>query len=715
MASINHPSSFIYNSTPRSLTTFTRDAPTTIINNSKDYRPVCRDFLNGRCSRTTCKYQHNITLLKSQKPNNTYKAKLPPLFQHMFIPGKGCCFVSIQNFMQQSAYNGLFIINLADIIPPSIISKLLVANDISRLSEQICGLAVEWYDKLQKIINWCLTTTPNFNKNNYEIVFVFDISSSVSDWIVKIGYTPNKIFNTPSLTVHHQDLLSDKLLQILSNTLSELFTEIFTCSSTDSNANKYPFTKMNFIITYMNDELTIINKGCLEMLLGMITLSPNKYISTYFYYNIYYIGLPPNLDIPLMANENQGFIFCSINRSKFINLAMIYSNDDKITYLGDPDINANIQDYISHLAGHNSKLYQNLFEKNDKLAKALANAIPMENIRHKSLIVIGCNLDTEFDKQILAGLKEVVGSIDFTGLGAKSGNNKITTGQNINKTNQQQNQDAKKTGDDCCGSSDNPNGLTMSIILPVVNSADTKNNIGSNFTSRQLNDIMTGLLNGNMFSDGPKTGTSLLPSATVGKIIQNRICTLGLKLTNSADGQLSFTQPWITIPGIEKIKEYGSAPDNKIIILCSSKLTHQFFQDFIGQITTTPGFTKKISANFIDFNINPSLRRCLSYNNYRCLAQANYGDLGGQMAIGTDNTLIKNTKLWRRFNQYISAINPITDATTQFKNSSPSSNCCQCCSCISRNGVGYVKFGHIPYIPKTILDEIKDDSWLPRF
>lgn len=665
-------------------------------NEKIDRRPICRDFLNGRCYRKVCSYQHNVALLKTNQKQHlqAQQQQLPPLFQHMFIPGKGCCFVSLSNYSQQPAFNGLFIINLADIIPTSIFSKLLASttpDKSTRVIEQITSLAGEWNDKLQQIIKWSLSSTPNFNKSNYGLVFIFDISQAVNDWIAKIGYTS------------HQG--TNKLIQYLSNKLTELFTKIFSYSEHQD----YPLKYMNIIVNYMNDELGWINKGCLELLYGMITLSPGKYVSSQFYTNLYYIGLPPNLEKCISSLENKGFIFSSITGAKFINLAMIYTSCADITYMGDIDINSNIQDYNWHLSNkHNSKIYQTLFEKNDTLKKLLLSAMPTHNIRAKSLVIIGCNLDAEFDKQILTGLKEVVGAIDFTGLSAA---HKPLDKSKNGKPDLKPSQD-KKTGDECCPGPSDTSSITMSIILPILNNSGPNVKTGQDNAAVNLNDMMRGLLAGQIPSN----------NLTTCKLIQNRVCTLGVKIITTAAGQLSFSQPWHTIPGIEKIKEYGQQPDNKIIIICSSRLNHSFFQEFIGQITKTPGYTKNISANFIDFNINPSLRSCLSYNNYRAQVQINYGHMNiGQSGGSTDNILIKNSKLWVKFAKHISVINPNFDShpfeTEIPSNISPknTTDCCQCCGCLSRNGVSYVKFGHLPYIPKTILDEIKDDSWIPRF
>jgi hypothetical protein len=655
-----------------------------------------------------------VALLKpptNQEKQTQQQQHLTPLFQHMFIPGKGYCFVSLHNFIQQSAFNGLFIINLADIIPTSIFSKLLTSfepDKSAKVIEQITSLAGSWTNKLQQIIKWSHTSTASFNKSNYGIVFIFDISLAVSDWI---GHKSG----------NHQG--TNKLIQCLSNKLTQLFTEIFCYPEEQLD---YPLKYMNIIINYMNDELAWINKGCIEMLYGMITLSPDKYISTQFYSNIYYIGLPPNLIKYIGSVENKGFIFSSITGAKFINLAMIYTAGTTgidITYLADPEINSNIQAYNWHLSNnHNPKIYQTLFEKNDMLKKIFTSKIPTDNIRPKSLVIIGCNLDVDFDKQILAGLKEVVGAIDFTGLSSAT---TVVRDKKLEK-NQNGKPDVKfsrEPNDECCsGTGGDSSSITMSIILPIMNNPGQNIKTGQDNSANQLNDMMRGLLTGQM----PNTNIT-------SKLIQNRVCTLGLKFIITTDGQLSFTQPWITIPGIEKIKEYGTEPDNKIIIICSSRLNHSFFQDFIGQITKTPGYTKKISANFIDFNINPNLRCCLSYYNYRRQVQANYGNIGQQkkMSDGADNLLIKNTKLWLRFIQHISVINPNFDYNSFPSGSScfsskpgisanvlsadKKTDCCQCCSCLSRNGIGYVKFGNIPYIPKTVLDEIRDDSWIPRF
>lgn len=687
--------------------------------------PICRDFLNGRCFRTNCSYQHKTKLMPAKPLQNQlthedqtntkqyHQIITQPIVSHMFIPKKGGCLISFTNFIQQTAFNGLFICNLADIIPPSIISRLLKSSDsnIESVCDQISVLAEEWADKLQKIIRWTQQSTPEFDKQNFGLVFIFDISSVISDWLSKLCYTHKKINESITNSKTKQHNFTPKII----DSINQLFTILFSQTSAQESVG-YPLSNINILVNYMVDELNLINKGCLEMLIEMITLSPNKYISTQFYYNIYYIGLPPSLDMPLSSPENKGFIFSYITGSKFINLAMIYTTKpSEITFLADIDIGMNITGYITELATHNNKVYQTLFQKTDKLKSALINSIPTHNYRPKSLVIIGCNLDMDFDKQILTGLKEVVGSIDFTHCHP----NKPTVGNTKSDTT---NQSSKKKEDCCNGDDSSSTSFTMSIILPIVNNSATNSGQSTNGASNQLNEMMRELLGGRA------TGSTTNSVITSTKIVQNRVCTIGLNIIHSTDGQLILNQPLQTVAGIEKIKEYGQTPDNRIIIICSARLSHSLFQDIINQITKLPEYPNKISANFIDFNINPSVRGCLAYHNYRTQVQNNYGDMGKMMGTN-DYSLIRNIKLWRRLNSYILDIKPSqqrepsASMNVKYENSNPNSRaksesnaeCCQCCSCISRHGVGYVKFGHLPYIPKTLLDGITDDSWLPRF
>jgi hypothetical protein len=245
----------------------------------------------------------------------------------------------------------------------------------------------------------------------------------------------------------------------------------------------------------------------------------------------------------------------------------------------------------------------------------------------------------------------------------------------------------------------------MSFIMPIYSQ---NSSVGQNPSPIQINDMLQEFLSG-MKSEQLKFITS--------KIIQNQICTIGLNLLTTYDGKQSTKQPFETIPGIEKIKEYGQNPQNKIILVCSPKLTHDFFQEFINQITRTPGYPVKISANFIEYDINPSLRSCLGFHNYRVLTQ-NYlkNPFTGEVPVN------QISKLAVRYMNFIEVINPEyqkhTNQPLQPKLPLPTSDktdCCNCCNCLSRNGIGYCKFGNFPYIPIDTLNEIKDDSWLPRF
>jgi hypothetical protein len=167
-------------------------------------------------------------------------------------------------------------------------------------------------------------------------------------------------------------------------------------------------------------------------------------------------------------------------------------------------------------------------------------------------------------------------------------------------------------------------------------------------SATQFNEMMRDLLGG-MFT-GKLSGNN-----GTTRLIQNQVCTIGINLIKTFAGEISTNQPFDTITGIEKIKEYGADPTNKIIILCSPRMTHEFFSDFIKQITRTPEYPVRISANFIDFDINPSLRKCLAYYNYRMIRNSYNSSLHTEVPI---------TQMCRLHHKFMNYLNSITPCST---------------------------------------------------
>ena len=672
--------------------------------------PICKDFLNGKCSRPKCKYQHVVTLYKPTAPK--------PILNQLFIPGKGHVFINLTNFVQQQQYNGLFLCNLGDIIDSGFLDKLL-AISIPQSGEKLNYfiqknmqamitnevITSKLAQKMQKVIEWTLASSQLFEKTNYSTIFIYDISNSVSNWVFK------------SKLAKHNNI---GVMKYILNCLNMLFTCIYE-SMPQSIAES-----INLYVSYLHDELNLTNRGSLDFIYGLATATPGKYIGNYFNANIYYLGVLPNLDEPISNPVNTGFVYCYLTRTKYINLADILTEHNtgpepsfgsntgpepssEITWQGDIQTGLHINEYNKELSKHNTIVYQNLFEKNSQLKTALGNTIPISNIRTKSLVIIGCNLDVEFDRGLVAGLKETVGSIDFTiitpkhGVGNATKNNASTTSSS-KKTSDSTGSNGPSGG--CCND-DSPTTTTMSVIMPIFGGGSGSGGNSQQPSATQLNEMMRDLLGG-MFT-GKLSGNS---STT--RLIQNRICTIGINLIKTITGEISTNQPFDTITGIEKIKEYGADPTNKIIILCSPRMTHEFFSDFIKQVTHTPGYPARISANFIDFDINPSLRKCLAYHNYRMMCHSYNSSLPKEVPI------TQMCRLHHKFMNYLNSVIPYEFCEKQSnhnesnKKTTPN-ECCTCCSCLSRNGIGYARFGHLPYIPLEQLNQIKGDSWLPRY
>jgi len=672
-------------------------------------KQLCRDYIRGTCSRTKCKFSHNIQIQKSQPPTNKFTTK--PILGQLYIPGKGHIFININNFALQQNYNGIFICNLNDIIPTTTFEHLMNIGSPDQAANEYIINSVQsgcimWTNTIIKIIKWAKHSLATFDKTNYKLVFVYDVNEITNNWILK---------QTKKNQTNNSHLIS--YIQYYINTL---FTILI---------NKLPVdisNEMNIIVNYLQDEFSICNRYLIDFLANMIVSVPNKYISNTFYQNLYYIGKKPNFEHSISANVNKGFIFSYITGCKYIDMNDILL-DNQIIYTGNTEIYDLIMEYSTQLTKHNFKIHEYLFDKNTTLRETILSKIRGSlKPRSKSLVVIGCNLDVDFDKYVLVGLKEVIGSINFAAvLGSKPiipVSETKNTPNTKNITNNPATKLATNSQNTCCD--DNTVSTTnMSIIVPIFSGEE-----GDDIS--QINNIVQNLL-------ANTVSNKLLENKVKSELVYNKICTIGLNLITDIKGNTCINQPFDTILGIEKIKEYGANPDNKIILICSPKLNHKVFEKFIHQITRTPGYPVKITSSFIDYDINPGMRLCLAYNLYRNMISEYY------KPISTEKIPISQiSKLWRRFTNYINIIKPETnqihkstignipqcvssqniatealdtpkDSSTD---SSTDSHCCTCCACLSRNGVGYIKIGNIPYIPMEQLEStLKNDSWLPRF
>lgn len=676
-------------------------------------QPICKDYLNGRCSRIKCKYQHVVTVY-----NPLYEPR--QIISKLFLSGKGNVFINLNNFARQQYHNGLFLCNLGDIISSDFMSKLITLSMTSRYVDKIdpsvnqniralvsAEMAVNnWSQQIQQIINWTTSET-TFNKTNYSTIFIYDICDLIRVWISKINIV--KYNNTC-------------LIKNLQNCLNMMFTCIF------DSLPSHVLDSMNLYVSYLKDELSLGNRGSIEYIYSLISARSDKYVGNHFKSNVYYIGYIPNFDYAIDNQNNLGFRYCCINGLKYLNLSNVLNNvNSDIIELNNTYSDKYMTNYVSELSKHNTLIYQNIFGKNAQLKTALMSSISLDNIRPNTLMIIGCNLDAEFDNKILAGLKDTIGGIDFIKYKEASKSN-ITNAATVKKPN------PLSESDDCCNeepqhpsTTTTTTTTTISIIIPDCDNSTSKTttSVGDpNQQSTQLNDLMRDLLGG-IFE-----GKSIKPN-TPSKLIQHRVCTIGINIIKSINGAISLGQPFDTVVGIEKIKEYGLEPNNKIIILCSPRMTHDFFSDFIKQITQTPGYPTKISANFVEFNINPSLRKCLAYHNYRAMYKQHIN------LVLPDIPIIQMSKLSVKFANYLDCVSKYADnsknmsvvkindtintnnldktsANIQDTQNAQNTQCCKCCSCLSNNGIGYSKFGHFPYIPLEQLKLIDDDSWFPR-
>lgn len=399
-------------------------------------------------------------------------------------------------------------------------------------------------------------------------------------------------------------------------------------------------------------------------------------------------------------------------------------------------------------ARHNARLLMaNMARNRFEIANSYKDMIRLsidDDSRPKHLI-IGVNLDIEFDKYILESLQ-------------KTWDNAIVShASTIDSYMSKRGPVFTNMGMPGSGmSSMFPN---LSMIMDMIDNMDNNTSSISPPKHNRINTIDNNTGNDNnllIFGPNPSPMPIFKSKSTI-KNIKNKsnnsgsngysdkdlctVCTM-----NSPQSTVGNNPPceinYVHIPygikpnqlnNVDCIKQFkfdSVNGHNRINVMRGSALTYDLFKDISTHIINHNKYPSNIQARFFDFQINTRLRLALGYKVYLTLLDKTLSNLGMPS--------VESSYLYFRFQQWCRWIKSSTNASSQEHNDSDNPSittdcfsnsnsdggkanmkCCQCCKCVSQRDIQYYTFGHLPLLSTKLISEINVDDnpsfWTPRF
>jgi hypothetical protein len=591
-----------------------------------------------------------------------------------------CCY-NFDNIVNRVNIDGIMLINLNDIISAKWVGNVLKNKSLSP-SSQI--QLPEWH-----IISSDETVNPDFNiqivasklkeisNRNIELILYLD----VSDQINYIYRTQPNDYLLLQIIINIGHIFAG-ITQEFNKCLSQ--TQSVSSESSVSSENQLSFS---YITCIQKDGFQLRCNGINPFIKSFITSSVN-YIGKNFDKNIYLTGLKHQINYNNMAHHtNSNIIACLANNYKFISMRHLYVlktdklplNNEFNTYKHDAVI------LMKHIQDKKKELITVLKSVKTQAKQTIENIIDVNNT--SSNIIIGMNLDMEFDLQIYNGIQHILENLKYS----PPSSEKKNSSQSLNPF-------ASTFGSNSVKNIEDDNtGVTVefkliSILDLMSNGTDI--NVPNSFFSSNMGIQKKSVCVTYIPINIPNVNS--LPNhilQNISKNIAKDIYTLDTVISKGVKGK-------------------------KIFVLTGNNLTFDNFKKIIACITDK----KQIGSNcnpfkskYINFEINPYLRCGMAYYNYMTIANT--------VALTTSETkesfYIKNARHYARFNKYFTKIRnnyekKSTDSTE--KNESSSTNCCTCCKCLSRFGTEYHEYKYIPYLEDKVIDilDLTNDIWIPR-
>ena len=633
-----------------------------------------------------------------------------------------CCY-NFNGIINRVNIDGIMLINLNDIISAKWMSTCLKNKELSPLSQI---LNPEWH-----LIASSEDGNPDFNvhmvasklkeisNRNIELILYLDVSDQINH-----AYRTN-----PNDYV---------FLQFVIN-IGHIFAGIA------STFNKYLTQQLSFsyITCIQKDGFQLRCANLKPFIVSFITSSV-KYISKDFAKNIYLTGLKHQLNSKQMAHHsNSNILACLTSNYKFISMRHLYVlKTDKLPLNHEFNIyKTEVIILTKHIQTKKKEIIAAI--KNVK-AQAKQHIEKIIDINSSGAnIIIGMNLDMEYDSQIYNGVQHILENLKYTPPSSekKKPPHQLNPFANI----------FNNTGPSASASpikkiEDDDSGVTVEFklisIMDLLSDGAELNGSNSLF----------GLPN----TQQKSVYVSYIPVTNI-DTKQSSIDDLANKINVFDDVISKGTNK--SVSGNKAIKT------KKVFVLTGTNLTFDYFKKIIACIGNKKQGTNytPFESKYINFDINPYLRCCMAYYNY--MAAVNNITLNTTSTGIAEPFYIGNAKTYSRFYNYFTCIRgrcndskivpstlnskPIstldesrdrridvtpvalhwaddsmpvqtvhnTSVTPQAKtNLNIKNNCCTCCKCLSRFGTEYHEYKYIPYLDDKVIELLDSttDIWIPR-
>ena len=619
-------------------------------------------------------------MLSSLTSNTTNYIKL----NNATLQGVGHCCYNFDNISNRVNIDGIMLINLNDIISAKWMSSFLKNDKKNNLSPSSPIQSPEWY-----IISPDEDTNPDFNiesvasklkeisNRNIELILYLDVSDQI-----------NHAYRTKP-----NDYL---FLQLVMN-IGHIFTGVTHDFNKHLQSKQLQQLSFSYITCIQKDGFQLRNTGLKPFILSFITSTVN-YIGKNFDKNIYLTGLKHQVNCKNMAHHNNSnIIACLANKYKFISMRYLYVlKTDKLPlntefYSYKPEVTA----LMKHITDKKKELITAIKDVKSQARQKLEKIIDVNTT--SSNIIIGMNLDMEFDLQIYKGVQYILENLKYNPPVAE----KKKTAQPLNPF-----------APMFSGNSASSN--------PVNKIEDDDTGVTVEFKLISIMDLM---------ANGADISVPNSVFGSQGGSQKKSVCVtyIPVNIPDSVPESLTNTHMQNIVKDIDIFDTIISKNVNgkKIFVLTGTNLSFEGFKKLIGYISDKKqqgSNYKPFESKYINFEINPYLRCIMAYYNYMAVANSITLTTPGV----ADPFYIRNAKHYARFYKYFTRVrgnNAIVDKAACVNNDSnpehktDSANCCTCCKCLSRFGTEYHEYKYIPYLDDKdiyVLLESSNDIWIPR-
>lgn len=720
-----------------------------------------------------------------------------------YSPVNGVCLQDFRSLSLPGSHiaEGVVLVNLTDIIPKAIIDALLADYTIGRHRSGYSNIVGPFIAKFGESYGGLLTRLFSLRIQNYVVVMHLDVSSTVN-----YLFRRNTKFYTGLTTTDINDIVINKVngfLTELINTVAFRFTEY------ESNIDKHGMTSeelekvisnipinnvsvFNYIISTQHDNYHLAGgTASLSMILDNIK-SHNKYTSPMFTNNIYYVGSRNSPDVQNLASGiNTNLLFMLSNHSvtkkhyallefnanplKFMSIEYIMQNCNtyitpdnllSVSKADDPLLTIPYYNTFQHVINNGvTTIIDKLERSRSEIVQSYTSMLrpPIDDPNMDKNLLIGINLDIEFDKYILDELFRILNinfdlynteppsilpkttafpTFTFTKLDGGPANklakidntccdgdnyesnlSKLVKGIMISRTINKE-KDKGSTPDD---DNDRKNSTTYGDMFTGGFNLDNMDNTKDPFLDRFIT------MTTSMIDNNPKSTGDLHAGITVkdNHYFPGAYNTLKkeginyLHVPYNVDTDQLDTVDFIHKLNFTKVLS-GARPRRRVNLMRGSALTYDLFTKIANHVIDSNKYPTNIQARFFNFNINTRLRLALGYHAYKYHLSRTLSEI--------NMPSVQSSYLYYRFQKWVSWVKSIDcSITSSTNNPSTATNttahtntdcsidmeCCQCCKCVAKRDIQYYSIGHLPLLSTELIKEIQLNTnpafWVPRF